>query len=170
MTRLGALAALFEPLLYSSAGTIGTKKVAVLSTGFPLLAEVTMRNKEQDIIIPLVTENLSVSKREVKTRVLVKTRLEQKDEIVCTELLRDEVEIERVPMNLDISEVPEIRHVGGITIVPVVEEVLVVEKKLVLVEEIHVRRVSSTENLAQPVPVFRQRVEIERHRDDGETA
>jgi stress response protein YsnF len=129
-----------------------------------------MRNKEQDVAIPLVEEHVSLSKREIKTRLKVRTRLEQGEEIVRTELFRDEVEIKRVPMNLDISQVPEIRHVGGTTIVPVVEEVLVVEKKLVLVEEIHLSRVSSTENVAQPVPVFRQRVEIERERVDGDTS
>lgn len=35
---------------------------------------------------------------------------------------------------------PEIRTEGDVTIVPVLEEVLVVEKRLVLKEELHIRR------------------------------
>jgi hypothetical protein len=53
--------------------------------------------------------------------------------------------------------------------VPIVEEVLVVEKKLMLVEEIHLTRTRSTEEFAQPVTLAVQQAEIERDDSSGET-
>jgi hypothetical protein len=43
-----------------------------------------------------------------------------------------------------------------------VEDVLVVEKRLVLKEELHVRRNTLTEDVEIPVELRKQRVEIER--------
>jgi stress response protein YsnF len=46
--------------------------------------------------------------------------------------------------------------------VPVLEEVLVVEKRLVLKEELHLRRKVETETFEAPVTLRKQRVEVER--------
>ena len=51
---------------------------------------------------------------------------------------------------------------GDLTIVPVVEEVLVVEKRLVLKEELHIRRTSQTELVEVPVTLRKQRAVVER--------
>ena len=48
------------------------------------------------------------------------------------------------------------------TIVPVLEEMLVVEKRLLLKEEIHLRRKVETETFEAPVTLRKQRVEVER--------
>jgi uncharacterized protein (TIGR02271 family) len=76
--------------------------------------------------------------------------VEEREERVPVTLAHDEVEVERVPKNLPLSELPSVRLEGSTTIIPVVEEVLVVEKRLVLVEEIHVRRKTgnSTEEIS----------------------
>ncbi len=54
------------------------------------------------------------------------------------------------------------RQEGDLLIVPVVEEVLVVEKRLVLKEELHIRRRVETESVEVPVELRRQRAEVER--------
>jgi uncharacterized protein (TIGR02271 family) len=82
--------------------------------------------------------------------------------MVPAELSHDEVEIERVPMNRTLSQLPSVRLEGSTTIIPVVEEVVVVEKKLVLVEEIHVRRKSSVRTQDIPVTLRSEQAEIER--------
>lgn len=124
---------------------------------------------EQDLVIPLVEERAFVTKRNVETgRVRVATRVEEREQLIRGELARDEVEIRRVPRNVEIDSVPEIGQVGDVTIVPVVEEVLVVEKKLMLVEEIHLSRVRTSEEYAQPVTVRAQRAEIEREASSGD--
>ena len=124
---------------------------------------------EQDLVIPLAEERVSTARRQVETgRVRVTTRVEEREQLVREELARDEVEISRVPRGVEISEVPEIAQIGDVTIVPVVEEVLVVEKKLMLVEEIHLSRVRTSQEHMQPVILRAQRAEIEREASSGD--
>jgi uncharacterized protein (TIGR02271 family) len=125
-------------------------------------------DEERSLVIPLVEELVSATKREVETgRVRVHTRVEEREEIVRASLARERIEVERVPLNVEVSAVPETRQEGDVTIVPVVEEVLVVTKKLVLVEEVRLRRVRTIEEHAQPVTLATQRAEIERDDSGG---
>ena len=113
--------------------------------------------------IPLVEERLQVGKRAVESgRVRVHVKVEERQETVAEELLRDDVEIERIPRNTPLSAVPHVRLEGTTTIVPVVEEVLVVEKRLMLVEEIHIRRRSEHERREIPVTVRSEHARVER--------
>ena len=123
----------------------------------------------EEEVIPLVEEEAVVSKRRVESgRVRIRTIVEQHEQLVRAELARDEVQVDRIPVGREIDVVPPIREEGGAIIVPVVEEVLVVEKRLRLVEEIHLRRTRSNEQISQPVMVAAQRAEIERHETSGE--
>src|SRR5919107_2761305 len=102
--------------------------------------------------IPLMEEQLSIAKRQVESgRVRVRVTVEERHETVTEELLHDELQIEHVPKNVPVSEVPRVRLEGNTTIVPVVEEVVVVEKALMLVEEIHISRRSVAEEAQIPV-------------------
>lgn len=122
-----------------------------------------MTEQQEVAAIPLVEERVSVTKREVETgRVRVKVSVEERDENVPIELSHDEVEVERVPINKAISQLPSVRLEGATTVIPVVEEVVVVEKRLVLVEEIHVRRRSATETKQVQVRVKSEHAEIDR--------
>ena len=118
---------------------------------------------EEVAAIPLVEERLSVAKRQVESgRVLVHVDVEEHDETVTEQLSRDELHIERVPRNVRLTEVPRVRLEGDTTIIPVVEEVVVVEKILVLVEEIHICRRSVTEETQLPVTLRVEQARIER--------
>jgi uncharacterized protein (TIGR02271 family) len=113
--------------------------------------------------IPLVEEQLEVSKRAVESgRVRVHVTVEERRQEISEELLRDDVEVERVPRNIAITELPHVRLEGSTTIVPVVEEVVLVEKRLMLVEEIHIRRRSETEVRTIPVTLRSEQARIER--------
>ena len=114
-------------------------------------------------VIPLVVEEAHISKREVTTgRVRVETRTELVEETVRAELTSGTVDIERVAVNREIDRVPDIRTEGDTIVVPVVEEVLVVERRLVLKEELHVRRRTTTEAVEVPVTLRKQRVDVVR--------
>jgi stress response protein YsnF len=54
-----------------------------------------------------------------------------------------------------------------VTIIPVLEEVLVVEKRLVLKEEVHIRSTTSGEDVEVPVTLRRQRAVVERVGPEG---
>jgi hypothetical protein len=68
------------------------------------------------------------------------------------ELFSDEVDIDRVSVNRLVDSPPETRQDGDITIVPVLEEVLVVQKRLLLKEEIRIRRTRAV--VREPRRVF----------------
>ena len=83
---------------------------------------------------------------------------------------RETVEVERVPVDRVVEAVEPPRQEGDVTVVPVYEEVLVVQKQLVLREEVRLvpRRTPTT--ASERVPLRRQRVDIERlpPRDAGD--
>ena len=113
--------------------------------------------------IPLVEERLSVDKRLVENgRVRVHVTVEEREETVAHELMSDDLHIERVPRNVRLTEIPRVRLEGNTTIVPVVEEVVVVEKALMLVEEIHICRRSVAEQAETKVTLRAERVNVER--------
>ena len=122
------------------------------------------RGREEDVtVIPLVEERLSVGKREVeRARVRVHVHVDEREQIVTQELARDEVSIERVPHNVRLQDFPQIRTEGTTTIIPVVEEVLVTEKVLMLVEEIHIHRRLTSEVHQVPVPLRSEHAQVQR--------
>jgi uncharacterized protein (TIGR02271 family) len=113
--------------------------------------------------IALVEEEARIDKREVVTgRVRIRTRVEEAEETVRGTLDEEVVEVERVPVDRIVEAAPAVRQDGDVTIIPVMEEVLVVEKRLVLKEELHVRRRRTQETVEVPVTLRRERVEVER--------
>lgn len=125
-----------------------------------------MPEQEEVTSIPLVEERLDVRKKEVETgRLRVRISVNEREERVAADLSRDEVEIRRVPKNEALDDMPTVRTDGDVTIIPVVEEQLVVEKRLVLVEEIHVLRRTDTESREIPVTLRSEQADIERERE-----
>jgi uncharacterized protein (TIGR02271 family) len=117
----------------------------------------------RDTIIPLYGEDLSVSKRQVVTgRVRVETVTREHEQLVDAQLARERVEVERVAIGKLIDAIPAVRQEGNTTIIPVVEEVLVVERRLVLKEEIHIHRVRTTEQHQERVTLRQQEAVITR--------
>ena len=127
-----------------------------------------MAEEQADAAIPLVEERVVTSKRLVETgRVRVQTVVDEREDFVREQLGRVEVEVERVPVNQEVDDVPPVREDGDVTIIPVVEEVLVVTKKLVVTEEIRIRRRKTMEEHQEPVMLRSQRVVVEREDGDG---
>jgi len=117
----------------------------------------------RDTVIPLHEEELSVSKRQVITgRVRVETVTREHEQLVDEQLARERVEVERIAIGKPIEAIPAVRQDGDTTIIPVVEEVLVVERRLVLKEEIHIHRVRTTEQHQERVTLRRQEAVITR--------
>ena len=114
-------------------------------------------------VIPLVEEEVRLSKRTVETgRVRVFLTTETVEETLRETLRSRRAEIERVPVGREVKEVPATRQEGDVIIVPVVEEVLVTVKRLVLKEEIHLRLVDSQESVGLPAQRRVQRATVER--------
>lgn len=128
-------------------------------------------NDEEIEVIPILEERLVTSKVKVETgRVRVRTIVDERQEMVRGQLTHGYVEVERVPMNVQIAEPPQVREEGDTTIIPVFEEVLVVEKKLMLIEELHLRKRLTSEEIEQPVTVRSQRAVVEREEQPSQLA
>ncbi len=71
------------------------------------------------------------------------------------------IDVERIAINRVVNAVPEVRTEGDVTIIPVVEERLIVQKQLILVEEIRVHRHATSEAVEVPVTLRKQRAVVE---------
>ena len=103
-----------------------------------------------------------VSKRTRQTLVRVTSITDRHEESVSAELAQTQVIVDRVPIGRIVDAVPPVRVEGGVTIMPVVEEELVLIKRLVLKEEVHLRTVSSVSHYAETVTLRRQDVLVTR--------
>ena len=110
--------------------------------------------------VPVVEERLRVEKRPTAGEIEVRKTVEEAEEVVRVSLQRGEVEVERVTHNRQIDGPMGQRVEGEWLIVPVVEEVLVVEKRLVLKEEIRIRTTAAERQEEVRGRVRRERVDI----------
>ncbi|OWJ85915.1 YsnF/AvaK domain-containing protein [Haematobacter missouriensis] len=117
--------------------------------------------RDEELVLPLAEEHVKISVRNsVSGRVSVHLRTETVVETAEVELASTEVEVKRVAINREVDAVPETRVEGGVTIIPVVEERLVVQRRLVLTEEIHLIQRQRRDAVSVPVTLRRQRAEI----------
>ena len=128
-----------------------------------------MPEEEQDRqVIPLVEETVRVDKRQtVLGKVRVRTEVDSVEQVVRETLTDETVEVTRVPIDRRMEQVPEIRTENGVTILPIIEERLVVEKQLFLKEELHIRRDVKTETVEVPVTLRSERAIVERFDANG---
>lgn len=118
-------------------------------------------NHSQNIaaVIPLVAEELRVKKREVVAGgVRISKKVYRETKTVDEPLLREEIDIERVPVHRFVEAPEAIRQEGEAMIVPLYEEALVVEKRLLLREELVIRK-RRTE-IHTPKKVTRRREDV----------
>lgn len=113
--------------------------------------------------VKVLEEELSVGTEKVETgRVRVSIATHEREETVDVPLTAQRVEVERVAIGREVEAIPPRRQEGDTTILPVVEEVVVVSRKLVLKEEIRLKAVSSTEQYRERVVLHRQEAVVER--------
>jgi uncharacterized protein (TIGR02271 family) len=111
----------------------------------------------------VLQEVLDVHTRRVETgRVRLHKTVHEREEIVDPPLLRDEVVIERVPINRVIEGPIGMRSEEDTLIIPVLEEVLVIEKRVLLKEEIHITTRRLETHTPQRVILRREEAVLER--------
>ncbi len=115
------------------------------------------------IQIPVVEEQLLVSKQVVETGkvILVKT-VQEHDVPVSLPASYDNYFVERVPVDRYVDVPPAPRQEGNTTIYPVLREVSVVQTRLLLVEEIHVTLQHTEATESTTVRLRSETVEVQR--------
>jgi uncharacterized protein (TIGR02271 family) len=123
---------------------------------------VTAGTEGQRLRIPVLAERLSAAARPVELGELrVHTRVDVTEETVRRAVERDELEVERVPVNRPLEAPAAQRTEGDWLVIPVMEEVLVVRTQLMLKEEVRIRTRRVTEEREVREPVRRERLELE---------
>ena len=136
------------------------------------MADNTSDPAGQDLLtIPVVAEQLAVGTRTVDTGRGVrihKTVIEQ-PVTIDERLVRDEVEIKHVAVDriVALEEAPTTRHEGDTMIVPILEEVLVVERRVRIKEELHITRIQREDTHREAVVLKAEQVSIERFDESG---
>jgi uncharacterized protein (TIGR02271 family) len=99
------------------------------------------RGDSGSVVVPIVAEQLEVQKRKIEAGgVRIRKTVREREEVVDEPLLREEVQVRRVPVGRVVEGPVPVRHVGNTMIVSLLEEVLVVEKRLMLKEELHITK------------------------------
>jgi stress response protein YsnF len=115
------------------------------------------------VVLPVVEEEARVGKRVVEVgRMRVRKLVRERTVRLDTGLRRDDIAVERIPVDRLVSEPPQLRHEGDVLVIPVVEEVLV--KGLRLVEEIRITRRQPVVRQTLRIPLRREEVVVERRR------
>jgi len=121
-----------------------------------------MASTPDDVVLPVIEERLVVAKKRVVTgRVRVTAVTDEQPVVVRESLVCGGVEIERTAIGEEVLAVPPVRDEGDTMVIPIVREELVVTKRLILVEEVRLRRTASVEDFTQAVTLRSQRAVID---------
>ena len=124
------------------------------------------RAAERDVAgrtIPVIEETVRVERQRRDTgRVRIHKTIREHTETVDEPILREEVEVERVTLNRPIDGPVESRYEGDTLVIPVVEEVIEVRKRLVLKEEVRVTKRRIREAHQEEVTLRSEDVDVER--------
>ena len=122
----------------------------------------------EEKVVPVVEETAVVYKeRAVTDRVRLHKRVHETREALDIPVQTESLAVERVPLGHWVEAPPAIRTEGDTTIYPVVEEVLVVEKRLRLVEEVRVTRHRTTRHVRKQVALRHGEVTVEHDAADA---
>lgn len=128
----------------------------------------TPSTRSSEVVIPVIEEEIEVGRRVVDTGHTLRVRKVVDEESVSLDepLVREYAVAERVPVGRVIDEPVGLRQEGDVTIVPVMEERLVLRRELVLVEEVHITRKRETRVPDKEIKLRRERVVVERFDPD----
>ena len=126
-------------------------------------SEHSSANSTDNAKLTLLAEELSVGREAVETgRVRVSKQTHTREVAVEESLLRESAEIEKIPIGRQIFEMPPVRHEGETIVVPIVEEILHTERRLILKEEVRITRRKTTEQFHDRVTLRYQEAVVTR--------
>ena len=119
---------------------------------------------EEQAVIAVMQEELDISKRMVETErgVRIHKGVTEREQEVVQLLYREQLDVQTVPINQFVQHPPPVRYEGTTMVVPLCEEVLVVEKRLLLKEELRVARKEGQVRHAERVVLRTEHAIIER--------
>ena len=128
-----------------------------------LSSKMLSEGTRQVAVIPVAREELVIEKRQRETeRIAVQIVPSTRRELVDLALTDETIEVERVKVNRIVGAPEPTRQEGDVTIIPVMEEVLVVEKRLRVKEEIRLVRRKSVRHEPREVELRSEEARVVR--------
>jgi uncharacterized protein (TIGR02271 family) len=120
-------------------------------------------------VIPIIEEQWQVGKKIVETgRVVVSKKVHEEEVTVDVPIMHEEHDIERVTVNQYVDTAPPaVRYEGETMIIPVLREEVVVEKRILLVEELRITKRQIQTNTPQQVTLRKEEVIVDRTSNDN---
>ena len=118
-----------------------------------------------DDLIQVIEEHITVDKKRVLTgKVKIRKTVTEEVRSVDVPMVNEEYEINRVPVASKILDAPPaaIRMEGDETIIPVVREITVVQKKYEVIEEIRISKIKREVPLTHEVTLRKEQIDIRR--------
>ncbi len=113
--------------------------------------------------VPVIEEQVLVGKRTVETGTVQITKtITEGPEPVHVVVSHDETSVERVPVDKIVEVAPEVRQEGDTLIIPVLKEVAVVVKKILVVEELRITKRAVQTQVTEQVSIRREHIDITR--------
>lgn len=118
--------------------------------------------------LPVIEEDLEVLREQASTGA-VRVRIGQRDEVrvVNLDAVTEEVDVERIQVGREVDQVVPPWRDGDALVVPVYEETLVLQRRLVLKEEIRLKSRTRRQEWQQEVALRRDEAHVERRHPDG---
>ncbi|MRX52223.1 DUF2382 domain-containing protein [Paracoccus sp. S-4012] len=121
-------------------------------------------------VIPIVEEQVVVLKRKTLTEgVLVRTVVREDEALIDEPVASETVQVERVPLDRWVDGPVPVRQEGDTTIVTLLEEVVVVEKRLRATDEIRITRRREVGQHSETVRLRHEEAVIERVSAGGDS-
>jgi uncharacterized protein (TIGR02271 family) len=122
-------------------------------------------------VIEVMEENIRVDTEDVVTgKLKIRKTVSEETHTVNAPIINDEYEVVRVPVESKILNAPPppVRHEGDTTIISVIREITVVEKRYEVIEEIRITRHQVEQPLVHEINLRKEQIHIDRESaDDG---
>lgn len=119
----------------------------------------------ENLTIPVIEEQITTRKEVVEKEKVRITKVVHEEQVpVITPYISEEVEVQHIPIDqyVDSESLPQVRYEGNKIIIPVLKEVVVVEKKTVLVEELHITKHQLQKESNEHVSIRKEEILVER--------
>lgn len=121
-------------------------------------------DEQGHIVIPVYEETVRLGKKLVETGQTEITKTVQHHEETLEDVLHhDDVTIERIEVDTFVEEAEGVHYDGDALIIPLYEEVFVVEKRLRLKEKVRIKRITEYETVSETVTRREENITINRN-------
>jgi uncharacterized protein (TIGR02271 family) len=129
------------------------------------------QTSQQSAVIPVIEEQIRIEKQVVESGVVrVSKKVHEEQVTVDVPLIHEEHDVERIEINQYVDEPPAVRHDGATMIIPVLREEVVIQKRLVLVEELRITKKLVQTKKQEEVTLRKEEVIVERQSSDKPSA